>query len=132
MIIEGITWIGFIDRLEQTSSGYRVVDYKTSASAMTKKEAGDSIQLAFYAGAITTDGGDVIQAQLWYPRVAAQTVTVRDLDLGRLDELSEEMRTMTGSIRAEDWAPKVGEHCQRCDYRLSCPAWPEGRGAFLP
>jgi hypothetical protein len=52
--------------------------------------------------------------------------------MSSLHALKEEMAAITRSILAEDWAPRVGNHCERCAFRLSCPAWPEGRGAYLP
>ena len=132
MVIDGVEWLGFIDRLEQTSSGLRVVDYKTSATAMSKNDAAESIQLGFYASAVSSDGGDVVQAQLWYPRAATKSVSIRDLDLERMDDIESEMVQITSSIRSEDWTPNVGRQCERCDFRLSCPTWPEGEGAYLP
>ena len=132
MIIDGIEWFGFIDRVEQTSSGIRVIDYKTSTQAMTKDAAAESIQLAFYASAVAAEGGEVVQAQLWYPRAATKSVSTRELDLDRLEELQDEMVDVTASIRDEVWSPKVGDHCERCAFRLSCPAWPDGKGAYLP
>lgn len=131
MLIDGVEWTGFIDRLERTDSGVRVVDYKTSATVMSKLDAAESIQLAFYASAVSEEGEEVIQAQLWYPRAATKSVSTRDLDLNRLDELHDVMAAVTQSIREEDWQPNVGKHCERCDFRLSCPAWPEGKGAYL-
>jgi len=132
MVINEVEWLGYVDRLEQTSSGLRVVDYKTSATAISGAEAKVSIQLGFYASAVMADGGDVEQAQLWFPRVATKSVSTRDLDLDQMDEIKTEMAEITSSIRAEDWAPRVGKPCTRCSFRLSCPAWPEGKGAYLP
>ena len=132
MVIDDVEWLGVIDRLEQTSSGLRVVDYKTSATATPKADVEVSIQLGFYASAVASAGGEVVQAQLWFPRVATKSVSTRDLDLGRIDEIGIQMADITSSIRAEDWAPKVGKQCEKCSFRLSCPAWPEGKGAFLP
>jgi len=132
MVIDDVEWLGFIDRLEQTSSGLRVVDYKTSATAISKAAAAESIQLGFYASAVAKEGGDVVHAQLWYPRAATKSVSTRDLDLDGLDRIKLEMVQITSSIRSEDWSPNVGGQCKRCSYRLSCPAWPEGKGAYLP
>ena len=69
---------------------------------------------------------------MWFPRTKAQSVTTRKLDLDRLDEIEEMMETITTAIAAEIWEPRVNDRCDRCSFRLSCPAWPEGRGAFLP
>jgi len=34
-------------------------------------------------------------------------------------------------IRAERWDPVPGSHCRNCAVRRVCPAWPEGREAYL-
>ena len=99
---------------------------------MTKESAAESIQLAFYATAVEADGGEVIHAQLWYPRAKTKSVSTRDLDLDRLEELQVEMVQITEQIRDEIWSPQAGDHCERCDFRLSCPAWPDGKGAYMP
>lgn len=130
--IGGVEWVGVIDRVERTETGERVVDYKTSATPLTKDEAARSIQLAFYVAALARSGRRPIDAQLWYPRTQAKSVTTRSLDMSALDEIEEEMGQITDSVLAEDWTPRPGDHCERCSFRLSCPAWPEGRGAYLP
>ena len=128
--IDGVRWVGKVDRVERTGAGLRVVDYKTSTTAATKKEAAESVQLGFYASAI--DGGPVAEAEFWYPRTSAQSVTTPRFDMTRIDEVRERMVELTRAIRSENWEPNVGRQCNRCAFKLSCPAWPEGRGAFLP
>jgi superfamily I DNA/RNA helicase/RecB family exonuclease len=132
-IIEGVKWIGVIDRVESTSGGtLRVVDYKTSTQAMSVKDAAESIQLGFYAMALMAEGGDVTEAQLWYPRTGAKSVSTRSLDMNGLEDVQDEMKRVTVAIRSEDWEPLVGAPCERCAFRMSCPAWPQGSGAYLP
>lgn len=131
-VIAGVPWIGVVDRVEDTGEGLRVVDYKTSTRAMYVEDAAESIQLAFYATAITEQmGRPVAEAQFWYPRTSAKSVTKRSLDFEGVGEIEERMESITDAIRAEEWAPSPGRHCERCSFRLSCPAWPEGRGAFV-
>lgn len=129
--IGGVRWLGRIDRLERTDEGYRVVDYKTGTSVLTKAEAAESIQLAFYALAVQREHGKVIASEMWYPRHATKSVATRSLALHQLPEVTGRMQEITRSIRDEIWEPKVGDQCKRCDFRRSCPAWPEGKGAFL-
>lgn len=129
--IEGVRWVGVVDRVERTDAGLRVIDYKTSTSSATKEEAAVSIQLGFYASAIGDDE-DVVSAEFWYPRTRAKSVTRPRLDLSRLDEVQQKMADVTRAIRSEIWEPRVGKHCERCAFRMSCPAWPEGRGAYVP
>jgi superfamily I DNA/RNA helicase/RecB family exonuclease len=130
-VIEQVIWRGRVDRVEETGEGLVVVDYKTSSRAPTKEEAAESLQLGFYAAALGTDR-PVVAAEMWFPRLKTQTVSKRSLDLDRLDDMRRQMAAVTAAIRAERWEPTPGSHCQRCQFRLSCPAWPEGRGAFLP
>ena len=129
--VDGVQWIGKIDRIEETDGGLRVVDYKTSRGATPIKEAERSIQLAFYASAIEPEG-PVAGAEMWFPRARTKSLTTRELDLGALPEVEQLMEEITASIKAERWEPTPGKHCERCQFKGSCPAWPEGRGAFLP
>ncbi|MDX1468647.1 MAG: ATP-dependent DNA helicase [Acidimicrobiia bacterium] len=128
--IAGVEWMGKIDRLERTDAGLRVVDYKTSKSVATIAEAETSIQLAFYAMAVSMTE-DVVAAEMWYPRVASRNLTTRSLDMNKLADVVAVMEEITESIQAEHWEPRPGKHCDRCQFRGSCPAWPEGRGAYL-
>ncbi|HEY7470588.1 MAG TPA: ATP-dependent DNA helicase [Acidimicrobiia bacterium] len=131
--VAGVEWIGYLDRLERTPQGLKVIDYKTSKSPPTIDEAKRSIQLGFYASAIAEETGEaVVGAEMWFPRKEARSVTKRALDMALLPEVHLAMEEVTGSIQAEDWRPRVSDRCKRCDFRLSCPAWPEGRGAYLP
>ncbi|HLE95099.1 MAG TPA: ATP-dependent DNA helicase [Acidimicrobiia bacterium] len=132
-VIAGTPWIGLVDRLERTPHGLKVVDYKTSKSATSIEDAKSSIQLAFYASAIAQSFGEpVIGAEMWFPRVESVKVTTRPLDLDRLTEIEETMIEVTNAIRSEQWEPRVGDGCKNCVFKKSCPAWPEGQGAFLP
>ena len=131
-VIDGVTWVGVIDRIEQTADGLRVVDYKTSTRAMAQDDAAESIQLGFYALALGREGADVTGAQMWFPRTRAQSITTRSLSMDSLAAVEDELVRITRAIKDEDWAPTVGDHCERCSFRLSCPAWPEGKGAYLP
>lgn len=128
--IAGVPWVGKIDRLEKTGAGLRVVDYKTSKTPVTVAEAEASVQLAFYAMAA---GGKepVVAAEMWYPRARSRRLTTRSLDIDLVPEIVASMEEITDSIRAERWEPKPGKHCERCQFRGSCAAWPEGRGAYL-
>jgi RecB family exonuclease len=132
-VIASTPWIGLVDRLERTPHGLKVVDYKTSKSATSIEDAKSSIQLAFYASAIAQSFGEpVIGAEMWFPRVESVKVTTRPLDLDRLAEIEETMIEVTDAIRSEQWEPRVGDGCKNCVFKKSCPAWPEGQGAFLP
>ncbi|MGH8914291.1 MAG: PD-(D/E)XK nuclease family protein, partial [Acidimicrobiia bacterium] len=97
------------------------------------EDAKRSIQLAFYSTAVATESDEpVVDAQMWFPRVKGKSVAKRSLDMGLLDEARAKMEEVTRAIQSEDWQPRVSARCERCEFRLSCPAWPEGKGAYLP
>lgn len=130
--IGGVRWIGRIDRVEQSEDGFRVIDYKSGTSVPTKDEASESIQLAFYALAVQKERGAVTASEMWFPRHDTKGVTTRSLAIHQLPDVTTTMETITRSIGEENWQPRVSDRCKRCDFRRSCPAWPEGKGAFLP
>lgn len=129
--IGGTDWVGYIDRLERTEGGLRVVDLKTSRTAATADEAARSIQLAFYVIALQQAGETVVGAQLWYPSATTKD-KVRHLDMASVEEIQDELEALVDEIRAENWVPRLSRNCDRCLFRATCPLWPEGRGAYLP
>jgi superfamily I DNA/RNA helicase/RecB family exonuclease len=131
--IAGVPWVGIIDRLDRMNDGLRVVDYKTSKSPATHADAKSSIQLAFYATAVADQTGDeVVSAEMWFPAHEAKSMTRRSLDIERMQDLRQRMEELTLAIQSEDWRPQANAYCDKCPFRLSCPAWPEGQGAYLP
>ncbi|HET9259830.1 MAG TPA: ATP-dependent DNA helicase [Acidimicrobiia bacterium] len=130
--IGGVEWVGRVDRLERSSEGLRVVDYKTTTSVPTIEDSSVSIQLAFYAHAVAEAHGEVVASEMWYPRKPTKSVTTRKLAMHRVGEVTEKMAGIATDIKAEKWEPRVSGDCKNCTFRRSCPAWPEGKGAFLP
>jgi hypothetical protein len=49
-----------------------------------------------------------------------------------LPEVRQAMGEVTAAILDEAWEPRVSDRCMTCEFRRSCPAWAEGKGAFLP
>ncbi|HKX74361.1 MAG TPA: ATP-dependent DNA helicase [Acidimicrobiia bacterium] len=130
----GHRWKGRSDRVEQHRVGeLRIVDYKTTKSPMSQEEASVSLQLGFYLLAAASDPelvkvGDPTSAELWYPLGGAR----RSFDRSQLFSVGHELHRIAESIAAEEWNPTPGPHCGRCEVRLVCPAWPEGREGFIP
>ena len=129
--IGGVEWLGYIDRLERTDDGLRVVDLKTGGTAATAEQAARSIQLAFYVIALQQAGEKVVGAQLWFPRVGVKGA-VRHFDMSSVAEIHSELENVVDEIRAEKWEPRLSTSCEKCLFRATCPLWPEGRGAYLP
>ena len=138
--LDGISWRGRIDRIDRTENGtLRVVDYKTSKNPMTKKEAAAALQLGFYLWAIhMAEPGGVsssVSAEFWYPLFAGANWK-RSFDPASLSVVVEQLREIAQAIISEKadprpWPPRPSRECGRCRVRWLCPAWPEGKGAFI-
>ena len=70
-------------------------------------------------------------AEMWFPAARTRRVAVRSFDPARLPEVGRRMAEVAAGITAERWDPQPGSHCRTCTVRRVCPAWPEGREAFL-
>ncbi len=133
LVVGGVPWYGVIDRLEQSDEGLRIVDYKTGKTVPGLKESSVSVQLGFYALAIEAMSPEqtVVSAQLWFPAADSKSLTIRRLDMARLDEVEETITKITAAVASENWEPRVSNECNRCGIKRSCPVWPEGKGAYL-
>lgn len=133
--IDGISWAGRADRIElHRPNRLRIVDYKTSTSPPTRAESAESLQLGFYVLAAANDAelaeiGIPDAAQYWYPMAKS---AIRDFDLKNLDAVIGSLKEIGQGILSEEWPATPGAQCKTCPVRLVCPAWPEGREAYVP
>ena len=132
--MDGITWAGRADRIERHHPGQlRVVDYKTGSNQPTVQQAQESLQLGFYLLAAGADPelsaeGTPSEAEYWHP---TKDHPVRRFDPSNLDSVESKLRTIGAGIAAESWPATPGPQCRYCTVRLICPAWPEGREAYV-
>ncbi|MEA2000335.1 MAG: ATP-dependent DNA helicase [Actinomycetota bacterium] len=133
--IAGVRWTGRADRIDVSPDGVTVVDYKTGRTAVSTKDAAESLQLGFYALAAMSDEavtelGDVVGAELWYPMTKAKSVTTRKIKMEGLGEVRTRLATIAAGIIKEDWSPTPGPQCERCGLRPLCPVWADGGPEF--
>ena len=133
--VGGVRWQGRVDRIEAAGEGIAIVDYKTSATAARIADVEESIQLGFYVLAAGADEslemhGPPRRAEMWYPAAGGKSVKTRSLDMDKLAAVHERLTDATRGIVAEDWTPRPGVQCDRCQLRSVCPAWRQGREAF--
>ena len=132
----GSVWRGRIDRIEQNPDGtLRIVDYKTGKTPPPIREVSNSLQLGFYSLAADMDDtvsmhGPVCQAEFWYPLASSRSRRVSSFDPTSLEATRARLVEIAGMIAREDWTPKPGNACRRCEVKLVCPAWPEGQEAY--
>ncbi len=136
--LNGIVWKGRIDRIDRMGDGtLRVIDYKTSKTLMTIKDAKVSLQLGFYLWALSQTESEVRvgAAEFWHPLKEGGSWK-RSFDPDRLSEVVELLDGIAQAIVSEGadplpWPAKPSGECKRCKVRTLCPAWPEGKEAFL-
>ncbi len=136
--LNGVVWRGRIDRIDRMGDGtLRVIDYKTSKSLMTVKDAKVSLQLGFYLWALSQVEPDTPAgaAEFWHPLKEGGSWK-RSFDPARLSEVVKLLDEIAQTIVSESadprpWPAQPSSECKKCKVRTLCPAWPEGKEAFL-
>jgi RecB family exonuclease len=127
--LDGVAWLGRVDRIERRGDSAWVIDYKTGTSTPKVADAATSLQLGFYARAI--DDIEVGGAEMWFPAdKGSVNITKRTFDMANLGHVETGMRDAQNGIIGEAWEPRPGTHCETCRHRILCPAWPEGAEAY--
>ncbi len=136
MEVDGVTWRGVADRIDRVDGGLRIVDYKTSTTAPTLKDAAASLQLGFYFLAARENErlagqGEPVAGEFWYPSQSLKTrFATRAFDPALADDVKSEIRRITAGVVAEQFPPVPGPACESCSVRLVCPEFPEGTETF--
>jgi RecB family exonuclease len=135
--IDGTSWRGKVDRIEQAGDELTVIDYKTSGQAMKVDDAASSLQLGYYVLAAMADSeisakGVITGATFWYPspKPNKHSIVTRVFDMSNLDNVRHRLVEIAAAIHAEEFEPQVGTHCGHCDFRAVCPVQKIGREAF--
>ena len=124
--LDGIRIVGMIDRIDNSSNGNKVVDYKTSKRSTPAK---NSVQLGIYSLYLqqTEDeklAGIPETATLYFLRDEEQPEHSHTFTEKDLDAIREKITDVARGIRARRFEPCSGYHCDWCDYKnLACPAW---------
>ena len=131
---------GSLDRIERDADGRaRVVDFKTSKTAVTKDETAAHPQLATYQVAVAAGALD----ELGMPRECggAELVMLRQVNAKGLPKVCaqeacadaenpewalELLGEAARRLRAEQFTPRPSEECDMCDYRRCCSGRAEG------
>tara|TARA_B100000029_G_scaffold204866_1_gene202836 strand:- start:2328 stop:3254 length:927 start_codon:yes stop_codon:yes gene_type:complete len=124
--IDDVRIRGKIDRIDNGTSGKKVVDYKTSKKSSSAK---DSIQLAIYCIFLQEhDKGSLKgipeSATLYFLRDKKQPKHSHSFTKPELLMIQNKIKEVAQNIRASYFEPITGVHCEWCDYKnLACPAW---------
>jgi CRISPR/Cas system-associated exonuclease Cas4 (RecB family) len=120
--------VGFIDRVIQKGKKFFLIDYKTTKKGKFRKNKATiktDLQLRVYANVIRRDFGaraEDITAALYY--LEGGDLFPARFSEASLDAAEAELLKSYKYIENKDpekIVANVGKHCERCDYRYSCP-----------
>ena len=123
-----ITIRGAIDRIDQTSDGVAIIDYKTSKTSSSAKS---NLQLAIYSMYLEQLDDEIIgglpaSASLHFLRDNEKPIRSHSFTLDQIAETKEKIVEVAAGIRNRAFGASTGRHCEWCDYKeLVCPAWEE-------
>lgn len=129
-VSETLTFMGKIDRVDETPDGLHIIDYKTS-----KEEREDEWQLPMYA----------VMARRWFEKPVAQLSYVF-LETGSwisvpanpareawtIMRVQQIVESMPHSQKKDDWVCVEAENCTHCDYLKELGLDPKGDSVELP
>ncbi|HET7483680.1 MAG TPA: PD-(D/E)XK nuclease family protein, partial [Actinomycetota bacterium] len=131
---EGHRITGRIDRIDKIGKNLTISDYKTSSSAIHWDEAKESLQLAIYYLAATTDEkikalGVPAAMQLIYPKppLSRGDVQKRVQKPEEAVEALKRLPVLIDGVLAEDFRPNPEADCTWCKFKPLCPLWSEGK-----
>jgi RecB family exonuclease len=122
--LDGWTLRGIVDRVDRTSDGWRIIDYKTGRAQPASRLRRD-LQLALYAvGARSLpeiEDGEPLELEIVYLRDGRRVV------MDASDDLLQEVRRIGGEVaegvRAGRFEARPDRRrCSLCAYRLACEA----------
>ncbi len=131
--LDGHVITGRIDRVDSIGRNIVVTDYKTSRNPLGWNEAKESLQLAIYYLAATSDEelielGEPVSMQLVYPAVMSRgEVSKRCQTVDEAKVVLETLPKLMEDALAERFNPRPEADCMWCKFKPLCPLWPEGR-----
>jgi CRISPR/Cas system-associated exonuclease Cas4 (RecB family) len=125
---------GYIDRLIQKGDKFWILDYKTTKQGWWRKGPKDivnDLQLRVYARVVQRNFGakaENIKAALYYLDGAELVgVCFTEQSLKQAEEELLQTYLDIQNTPADLAKGKVGNHCQRCDYKKICPFFTHGQ-----
>ena len=121
-----ITIRGAIDRIDKTSEGISILDYKTSKTSSSAKS---NLQLAVYSMYLEQLEDDEIgglpeSSILYFLRDEEEPVRDHSFTSEEIAKTKEKILAVAAGIRKREFSTNKGKHCDWCDYKnLICPAW---------
>lgn len=118
---------GKIDRIDEVGDRLEIIDYKTGR-VPTQREIDKSLQMTVYALAATDPGvlgktAENVILSFYFLKEQQKISTTRTKH--QLDVAKSELVEKARKIDTSTFEPRVGKHCDFCEFRSVCPAWEE-------
>ncbi len=123
---------GSVDRLEVEADGSLfIIDFKTGATVLSKKETGENLQLASYQLGIAEGGfkeGDrSAGAELVYLGTNTAGASIRQQYAIDVEETKKTIEGIGEGMGAATFFATINKGCKGCPVRKSCPVQSDGR-----
>jgi RecB family exonuclease len=118
---------GIIDRIDKTTDGYEIIDYKTTKKMPTQERVDNDIQLSIYLKAFLSwypkekNRLDKIKVSLYFLKHGVKLSAFRSLK--QLQESEQLFLDVIKSIESSSFEPRVSPLCDWCGYQNICPMW---------
>lgn len=135
--LDGVPFLGVVDRLDECADGLVVTDYKSGRPPATRFRDDKLGQVLLYAAAVGATGDEApVRARLVY---LGATVVEADATPDRVAEAVGDLRRTWDELRAaadsDEFAPRPGPLCGWCPHVADCPEglaevrlrWDQGR-----
>ena len=117
--IGGSTFVGKIDRIDDTGKSVEIIDYKTGKSK-TKLKPEEKEQLLIYQIAAEKVFGLRVEKLSYYYLNDGSIVSFIGIEKGK-QEIEEKIKNMVEKIKQSDFQPTPNPfHCKYCDFRNIC------------
>ena len=118
---------GIIDRIDKTTEGYEIIDYKTTRKMPSQEKVDNDIQLSIYLKAFLSRypkevaNLDKITVSLYYLKHGVKLSSKRTLEQLQKSEIL--FLDIIQLIEAEKFDPTLSPLCDWCGYQNLCPMW---------
>ncbi|MBI3290087.1 UvrD-helicase domain-containing protein [Candidatus Microgenomates bacterium] len=120
---------GKIDRVDKTSNGIEIIDYKTGANIPDEKEVAKDLQLTVYALAATEvhespfgRKPEDVTLSLYYFDNERKLTTTRSRE--ELENAKKEIIETVSEIETSNFECSHSNLCQNCEYKMFCNSLP--------
>ncbi len=118
---------GIIDRIDKTTDGYEIIDYKTTRKMPAQDKVDNDLQLSIYLRAFLARypkevaNIDKITVSLYYLKHGVKLSSTRTLE--QLERVDQTFLDVIKSIEEAKFEPILSPLCDWCGYQKICPLW---------